>query len=164
MQVAVLPYVIWVLRGSHPHNDALLREFNFIIQLSGRPFQISALLKHTVLQRLFWATLQSSSGADKAVSGDVMHHLSVTTDLLIWVHLDLMVLTQERRSSRLKVYCLFRTNNSTSDTTVTVTCSLSLFCKIDHSLFQGHRGHWCPVGAKKNRLQKNARKYNNSNC
>lgn len=115
------------------------------------------MFKHTALQRLFLALaemvalpLQGSSGADKAASGDVMHHLSVTTDLMISVCLELMDLTWEgRRSSGLKVYCQLRTNDSTSDTSKERKTSFSsLSLSFSPSLFQGQGGHWFTVRAK----------------
>lgn len=99
--------------------------------------------------------LQGSSRADNAASGDVMHRLSDTTDLMILVRLELMDLTWERRrSSGLKVYCQLRTNDSTSDTsTVTITLlSLSLSPLV--SFFQGHRGHWFAIKAKSSKKVK----------
>lgn len=62
-----------------------------------------------------------------------MHHLSVTTDLMILVRLELMDLARERkRSSGLKVYCQLRTNNSTGDTSLVRITSLSSL----HHLFK----------------------------
>lgn len=93
-----------------------------------------------------------------------MHHLSVTTDLMISVCLELMDLTWEgRRSSGLKVYCQLRTNDSTSDTSksknnflfLSPSLSLPLFSKVteDTGLLYGpnHPRRW------KNRLQKKCR-------
>lgn len=63
-----------------------------------------------------------------------MHHLSVTTDLMILVHLELMALTSgRRRSSGLKVYYPLRTNDTTSDAnSKNNMLSLALFFKTDH--------------------------------
>lgn len=89
------------------------------------------------------SSLRGYSRADNAASEDVMHHLSVTTDLIILVCLELMDLTWEKRSSGLKAYWQLRTNDSSHDRSTVKNNLLSLY--PSYSLFQGHRGHWFTI-------------------
>lgn len=138
-QVVVLLYTVWVFTGRPSTQRCITLGFLIPSNVSQEPiFKLAQCSNALPCRGYFWLSqrwslclLQGSSGADKAASGDVMHHLSVTTDLMISVCLELMDPTWEgRRSSGLKVYCQLRTNDSTTKVRITSFSSRPLFLSL----------------------------------